>query len=416
VKVYSKKAVVLERVAENGGHRFNDYCRGGGLRGLKTALKLGPSGVIALIESSELRGRGGAGFLTGAKWRTASLPRTDEKHVVANLDEGDPGAYIDRFIAEDDPFCLIEGMAIAAYAVGASHGCIYARAEYPDAIATLKQAIDAARSNGLLGERVLGESFSFDVNLVVGAGSYECGEETAMLNSIERRRPVARIRPPFTAERGLYGLPTVVNNVETLANVPWILRHGADAYASLGVPGSRGTKVVSLNSLFQRPGLYEVDLGVPLRQIVDDFGGGLKSGDIKGLMIGGPLSGVVPPMFFNVPFGFRELRHIGASVGHGGIVAFDHRTTIAELVHYVFSFGAYESCGLCTPCRLGASRIEDMFSRMVHDGRARLRKVEWDELVNALKLASLCGLGTGLAEFAESIERHYAEELVACLA
>jgi NADH:ubiquinone oxidoreductase subunit F (NADH-binding) len=407
----------LERVAQGGARSFNDYCQSGGWEGLKSAIKLGPCRVIAQIESSELRGRGGAGFLTGAKWRTAALQRADEKHIVANLDEGDPGAYIDRFIAEDDPFCLLEGMAIAAYAVGARHGWIYARAEYPAAIETLKQAIKEAYESGYLGQRVLDESFSFDVSVVVGAGSYECGEETALLNSIEGRRPVARVRPPYTAERGLHGRPTVVNNVETLANVPWILRHGADAYLSLGVPGSRGTKAISLNSLFQHPGLYEVEFGLPLRVIVDDIGGGLISGTIKGLMVGGPLSGIVPPAHFNVPFGFRELRRIGASIGHGGIVAFDQRTSIAELIHYVFSFGAYESCGLCTPCRLGASRIEDMFARAVHDGtRANLKKIEWDELVNALKLASLCGLGTGLAEFAESVERHYAEELEACFA
>jgi NADH:ubiquinone oxidoreductase subunit F (NADH-binding) len=415
--VRSRTGIVLERIARGGARTLDEYRQSGGLAAIEAALARKPEMVIGELELSELRGRGGAGFPTAAKWRVAAAQASPEKYIVANLDEGDPGAYIDRFIAEDDPYCLIEGMAIAAHAVGAKRGWIYVRGEYPRAIGSLTSAIEAARAGGLLGTRVFGTDFSFDVELTVGGGSYVCGEETALLNSIEGKRPVARARPPYVAEHGLWGKPTVVNNVETLANLPWILRHGGRAYAALGIPGSRGTKVVSLNSLFRRPGLYEIEFGIPLREIVDDIGGGLQNGTLRGLMIGGPLAGVVPPDRLDTSFGFQELHAIGASVGHGGIVAFDEHTSIAELVHHVFSFGADESCGNCTPCRLGAPRVEEIFRRIVAgQPTSSPDEAEWRQIVAALKLASLCGLGTGLAEFAESILRHYAPELQPCFA
>lgn len=414
--VKSRTAVVLERIVAGGAHALDAYVRGGGLAGLQQSMASGPEATIGQIERSELRGRGGAGFPTGVKWRAAAASDAPTKYVVANLDEGDPGAYIDRFIAEDDPFALLEGMTIAAYAVGAARGYLYVRCEYPGAIGRLEQALAEARSGRLLGERVLDTDFSFDIELVVGGGSYECGEETSLLNSIEGRRPVARVRPPYVAERGLWGLPTIVNNAETLASVPWIMRHGADAYASLGIPGSRGTKVLSLNSLFRRPGLYEVEFGISLREIVEDLGGGLASGKLRGLMVGGPLAGLVPPYLLDTRLGFAEMRAIGASVGHGGVIAFDERTTIRELVEHVFSFGAYESCGQCTPCRLGTRRIKEIFAQAAAGGSSAAEQQEWEEVVTALKLASLCGLGTGLAEFAESILRHYSQELRACFA
>ena len=417
IEVRSRTGIVLERIARGGARTLDEYRQGGGLSAIEAALALEPEQVVDELELSELRGRGGAGYLTGTKWRIAAARASSQKYIVANLDEGDPGAYIDRFIAEDDPYCLIEGMAIAARAVGATRGWVYVRGEYPRAVRSLKSSIAEARAGELLGPRVLGTDFSFDVELTVGGGSYVCGEETALLNSIEGRRPVARARPPYVAERGLWGKPTVVNNAETLANIPWILRHGGRAYAALGIPGSRGTKVVSLNSLFRRPGLYEIEFGVSLREIVDDIGGGLRSGKLRGLMIGGPLAGVVPPDRLETCFGFEELAAIGASVGHGGIIAFDEHTTIAELVHHVFRFGAYESCGNCTPCRLGAPRIEEIFRRILSgQSGGNLDQAEWQEIVAALKLASLCGLGTGLAEFAESITRHYALELDQCFA
>ena len=415
IEVRSPSAIVLERIAAGGARTLEDYRRRGGLEAIERVIHLSPEKIIDQIESSGLKGRGGAGFPTGAKWRTAARTESREKFVVANFDEGDPGAYVDRFIAEDDPFCLIEGMLIAARALGASRGWIYARCEYPAAIASLTRALADARVAGFLGSNVPGTSFSFDVELVVGRGSYECGEETSLLSSIQGKRPVAQARPPYSAEHGLWGMPTVVNNVETLANIPWIIRHGAERYASLGIPGSRGTKVVSLNSLFRRPGLYEIEFGIPLREVVEDIGGGMRSGELRGVMSGGPLAGIVPPSLLDTPFGFQEMRAIGASVGHGGVIAFDEHTAIAELVHHVCSFVAYESCGKCTPCRLGARRAEELFHSIM-SGRAGtiLERAEWTDVVEVLKLTSLCGLGTGLAEFAESILRHYSAELQSC--
>ena len=417
IEVRAHTAVVLERIAERPARDLDDYVRRGGLAGLRKALELGPEQTLREVETSELRGRGGAAFPAGRKWRTAAAQSATAKYVVANFDEGDSGAYVDRFLVEDDPFCLIEGMAITALAVGASRGWIYARCEYPEAIARLRKALDDARGCGLLGPRVLGSDFAFDVEPVVGRGSYACGEETSLVASIEGRRPVVHARPPFTAEQGLWNAPTVVNNVETLANVPWILRRGGSQYAALGIPGSRGTKVLSLNSLFSRPGLYEVDFGTPLSTIVDGFGGGLASGTLKGLWIGGPLSGVIPPTLLETPLGFAELRAIGASVGHGGVIAFDERTPIRDLVRYVFEFGAFESCGMCTPCRLGTTRIAELLAVNARRGRDGCEaRREFGEIVSALKYASLCGFGTGLAEFVESITRYYGEELQPCFA
>lgn len=414
VEIRSRLPVVLERIVEGGARTLEQYRAQGGWQALEQATRLGPELIVAEIEASGLRGRGGAGFSTGAKWRAVAAQVSPDKCVVANFDEGDPGAYSDRLIAEEDPFSLIEGMTIAAHAVGASRGWIYARCEYPHAVESLRSALVEARGAGLLGSEPPSKQ-GFDIELVVGRGSYECGEETSLLNSIEGNRPVARVRPPYVAEHGLWGRPTVVNNVETLACVPWILRNGANQFSSLGSPGSRGTKVVSLNSLFRRPGLYEVEFGVALREIVEDFGGGLRSGKLRALMIGGPLAGVVPPSALDTPFGFEELRAIGAAVGHGGIVAIDEHTSIAELIWHVAAFAAYESCGKCTPCRLGAPRIEAIFRQVCGGGAAKdHERAEWRDIAAALKLTSLCGLGTGLAEFTESLTRHFPSEVEQC--
>jgi formate dehydrogenase iron-sulfur subunit len=362
-----------------------------------------------------LRGRGGAGFPTGKKWRAVSLERSPEKFVIANADEGDPGAYIDRFIIEDDPHCLIEALAIAACAVGASKGYVYLRCEYPEAFESLKRAIDEARSAGLLGTGILAKEFTFDIEIVVGRGSYVCGEETALLNSIEGRRPEVRARPPYPTTHGLFGRPTLINNVETLANVPWIIDRGASAYRQLGFSNSHGTKVLSLNSLFNRPGLYEVEFGKTVREIVFEIGGGLKTGGASGVIIGGPLAGIIPPSLFDTPLGFEELHAIGASVGHGGVIAFDSNTSVAELMHHVFSFGAYESCGKCTPCRLGSREVELIFDQAIRGDACRNSgRSELGDLIEALRMTSLCGHGTGLAEFAASVQRYYREELEQC--
>jgi NADH:ubiquinone oxidoreductase subunit F (NADH-binding) len=387
----------------------------GGYRALDHALGRPRAELLSAVELSGLRGRGGAGFPTGKKWRAVAEQKGSERFVIANADEGDPGAYIDRFLIEDDPHRLIEAMAIAGYAAGAAKGYIYLRKEYPHARTTLERSLAEARREGFLGERIFQRDFSFDVELVIGQGSYVCGEETALLNSIERRRPEVRLRPPYPSESGLFGKPTLINNVETLVNVPWIVRNGGEAFRRLGFSNSRGTKVLSLNSLFCDPGLYEVDFGITMRQIVEDLGGGLKTGAPKGVIIGGPLAGIVPPDLFDTPLGFEELAKIGASVGHGGVIAFDECTSIADLIHHVFDFGAYESCGKCTPCRLGSRRIERLFQQILKTGHVPAHeKKECTEIVSALEMTSLCGLGTGLAQFVQSALRHYAEELEPC--
>lgn len=408
VGVDAPEAIVLSNIRERGVLDVDDYRRRCGYDALETALESNPGKIVDVVEESGLRGRGGAGFTTGRKWRLVLSQKSDVKYVVVNGDEGDPGAYIDRFIMEEDPHKLVEATIIAGYAVGASEGYIYVRKEYTDAIASLRRAVDEATKHGFLGTNIMGSNFSFNIKLVSGEGSYICGEETALLNSIEGRRPEVRARPPYPTARGLYGRPTLVNNVETLANIPWIILNGGAAYKALGFSNSRGTKVVSLNSLFSRPGLYEVEMGVPLRKIVEELGDGLKSGEMKGLIVGGPLAGIIPLSHLDTPLGFEELRAVGGTLGHGGIVAFDRHTTIPQLIHHVFDFGAYESCGKCTPCRLGSREIEKMF----RNSPPSLDRKRWRESISALAMTSLCGHGVGMAELAYSVERYYGGELM----
>jgi formate dehydrogenase iron-sulfur subunit len=415
MRILSREPIVLGPIIDGPISSLAASAARGGLRALDQALSRSRAELIGAVEFSGLRGRGGAGFPTGKKWRAVAEQKGSEKFVVANADEGDPGAYIDRFLLEDDPYRLIEAMAIAGYAVGAAKGYIYLRKEYPLARAILERALVEARREGFLGERIAHRNFSFDVELVVGQGSYVCGEETALLNSIEGRRPEVRLRPPYPSESGLFGKPTLINNVETLVNIPWIVQNGGEAFRRLGFSKSRGSKVLSLNSLFRAPGLYEVDLGITIRQIVEDLGGGLKTGTLKGVIIGGPLAGIIPSRLFDTPLGFEELVKIGASVGHGGVIAFDEHTSIADLIHHVFEFGAYESCGKCTPCRLGSRRIEQLFQRILETGHVSAHEgEEYAEIVSALEMVSLCGFGTGLAQFAQSAIRYYAEELKPC--
>lgn len=412
VKVFSRHGIVLGRIANGSARTLADY---GDYAALARALQQPPEQILAAVEASGLRGRGGAGFPAGRKWRAVASQPPGEKYVVANADEGDAGAYIDRYLMEDDPHALIEGMIVAAYAVGARQGYIYVRLEYPFAGTVLRAAIAEARAAGWLGPRVGGKDFAFELEVYTGHGSYVCGEETSLLRSIEGKRPEVMARPPYPTERGLFDRPTLLNNVETLVNVPWIVTHGGEAYAALGFSKSRGTKALSLNSLFNHPGLYEVEFGVTVRHIVEEIGGGLRGGGkLKGVIIGGPIIGMIPPHLLDTPLGFEELAAIGAGVGHGGVVAFDEHTSIPALVEHVFSFGAYESCGKCTPCRSGSGRIEEIFTDALGGDATQADLQECRELVTALKLASLCGHGTGLARFAESILRYYPTEIEPC--
>lgn len=406
-------SIVLQRLLKGGARTLVSYQNEGGYRALAHAFRHRPDDVIKTVEMSELRGRGGAGFPTGRKWRAAAGQPSGERFIIANADEGDAGAYIDRFLLEEDPHAIIEGMLIAAYATGATKGWIYLRSEYPTAKPVVENALAEAREAGLLGKNSLGQGKAFEITLHMGGGSYICGEETALIRSIEGKRPEPHSRPPYSTEKGLFGRPTVMNNVETLANIPWIVQNGGECYRSLGFSKSRGTKVLSLNSLFRRPGLFEVEFGTSVRCIVEELGGGLRDGaELKGVIIGGPLAGIIPPHLLDTPLGFEELRAIGASVGHGGVLAFDGHTSIAELMHHVFAFGAYESCGKCTPCRLGTRWMERALANGMMD---TWKEKQCEETIAALKLTSLCGLGSGLAEFAESVLRYYGEELKSCL-
>jgi formate dehydrogenase iron-sulfur subunit len=381
------------------------YLARGGGEALEVARRSDPDRLILTIEESKLRGRGGAGFPAGKKWR-AVRGQSGDPVVVANADEGDPGAFSDKALVEDDPFRLLEGIAIAARAVGAHEAYIYLRCEYPAAHRILAAALAESGAAKWLGD--------LEIRLISGRGSFVCGEESALLNALEGRRPFVRPRPPFPFEQGYGGRPTLVHNVETLAASVWIVRHGAAAYRHLGFGESGGTKLVSLNSLFRQPGLVEVPFGIPLREIVEQIGGGLASGTLWGLMVGGPLAGLLPPSALDTPFTYEDLAAIGGAVGHGGVIAFDAETRLPDLVAEAFRFGATESCGLCVPCHGGTAELQDAFAR-IQAGELTLSRIRWSELIAALAQASVCGHGRGLAEFARSLERHYSRELRACL-
>lgn len=412
IAVHSRHSVLLGEILAAPLCDLFVYQQAGGGQALRLALASGSAGVIEQIACSGLRGRGGAGFPAARKWAAVAAAKNAQKYVVANADEGDPGSFSDRLLIEHHPLRLIEAMIIAGLSVGASKGYIYLRCEYPHAASMLQQALQQARAAGWLGPKVLGSDQTFELQLVTGHGSYICGEETAMLNAIEGQRPEVRLRPPQITDQGLFGAPTLVNNVETLCAVPWIIQHSGAAYAAMGTAGSRGTKLLSLNSLFNRPGLYEVEFGITIRQIIDELGGGLRRGQLKGVMIGGPLAGIVPPALLDTPLDYEALHAIGCAVGHGGVIAFADDSPIAAILAEVFRFGAGESCGKCTPCHLGSPELARSFEAVL--AGEKMPRQRWHELVEALAAGSLCGHGRGLAEFALAIERHYPEELATC--
>jgi NADH:ubiquinone oxidoreductase subunit F (NADH-binding) len=411
VVVDAREPVVLGRVAAGAAPTFDAYRADGGYATLEQVAGMAPAAVVAEVAASKLRGRGGAAFPAASKWRAVLDRPGHPKYVVCNADEGDPGAFSDRILLEEDPHRVLEGLAIAAVATGAERGVVYVRKEYPAARVAVQRAVEEARVGGVLGASLLGDGPPLEIEVVSGEGSYVCGEETALLNALEGRRPEVRARPPYPADRGLFGRPTLVHNVETLAALPWILRNGGAAYAALGTAESRGTKLISLSSLFRRPGLYEVELGMTVEELVERVGGGVPGG-VRGVLIGGPLAGVLPRPQFETPLDFEALRAVGCEIGHGGVVAIDDRTEIADLVHHVFRFGAYESCGKCTPCREGAARIEHRFDRASRDEPRGDVGDDWRRLVTALAATSLCGHGTGLAAFARSVDLHFPTELL----
>jgi NADH:ubiquinone oxidoreductase subunit F (NADH-binding)/NADH:ubiquinone oxidoreductase subunit E len=413
-------AIVLERLAQPiDATDLATARKHGAFAGLAKALaELTPDTLLAEVDASQLRGRGGAGFATSQKWRfaAANARTTAEAYVVCNADEGDPGSYIDKYLMEKDPFAIIEGLALCGWSIGAQRGFIYIRSEYPRSAPTMRRAVEAARAAGLLGENVLGSTFSFDVEVVEGAGSYVCGEETALLRSLEGLRGMVTARPPYPADKGLFGRPTVVNNVETLANLGWIVRHGGSAYAALGVGKSRGTKAVSLNERFERPGVYEVPLGTTLRHILVDIGGGLKGGrPIKAIQIGGPLGGILPGTMLDVPLGFEELEAVGALLGHGGIVAWDNGVDARDIAIHLFDFCDAESCGKCFPCRIGGRRGLEIARRLKEsrDKDAVLADISLlRELLETLKLGSLCAHGGAIPDPIRSLLNHFPSEMI----
>ncbi|TDD30042.1 formate dehydrogenase beta subunit [Kribbella turkmenica] len=388
-----------------------DYTAHGGIAGLRRALSLTPAEVVETVVDSGLRGRGGAGFPTGIKWRTVLGAQSDLKFVCCNADEGDSGTFADRMLIEGDPFTLIEGMTIAAYAVGATEGYVYLRSEYPDAVATLKEAIEIARVEGWLGADVLGSGFTFDLHVRVGAGAYICGEETSMLESLEGKRGTVRAKPPIPALEGLFGRPTVVNNVLSLATVPTILAHGAEAYAAYGVGRSLGTSVFQLGGNVARGGIVETAFGITLGELVNDFGGGTSSGrPVRAAQVGGPLGAYLPVEQFDLPMDYEAFAAAGAMVGHGGIVVFDETVDMASMARFAFEFCAAESCGKCTPCRVGAVRGVETIDRIVAGDDRQKNLVLLDDLCELMTDGSLCAMGGLTPMPVRSAVRHFGED------
>jgi len=390
---------------------LDDYRAHGGLVGLERALAMAPEAVVACIKLSGLRGRGGAGFPTGIKWATVLTAQADRKYVVCNADEGDSGTFAERRLMEGDPFCLIEGMAIGGIAVGASKGFVYLRSEYPIAAEIFGRAIEVAREAGVLGVSVLGSGRAFDIELRIGAGAYICGEETSMLESLEGRRAIVRAKPPIPALHGLFGKPTLVNNVMSFAAVPWILTHGGQAYADFGMGRSRGTLPIQLAGNVARGGLIEVAFGITLREVIDDFGGGTLSGrKVRAVQVGGPLGAYFPAHMLDLPVDYEALAAAQGLLGHGGIVVFDDSVDMARQARFAFEFCAIESCGKCTPCRIGATRgMETVDKIIVGNQRARNLEIAQD-LCELMTDGSLCAMG-GLTPLpVQSALRHFAED------
>ena len=378
--------------------------------------KIPPQQVIDTVKASGLRGRGGAGFSTGMKWQfTADAPSEDGvKYVCCNADEGDPGAFMDRSVLEGDPFSIVEAMTIAGYAVGASQGYIYVRAEYPIAIKRLEIAINQAREYGLLGENIFDSGYSFDLELRLGAGAFVCGEETALMISIEGKRGEPRPRPPFPAVKGLLGKPTLLNNVETYANITWIINHGAEAFAAIGTEKSKGTKVFALGGKITNTGLVEVPMGTTLRTIIEDIGGGVPNGKkFKAAQTGGPSGGCLPASMLDIAIDFESLAAAGSMMGSGGMIVMDEDNCMVDIAKFFLEFVIDESCGKCTPCRIGTKRLYDLLTKIT-EGNGTLEDLDTiEELCYHLKNSSLCALGQSAPNPVLSTLQHFRDEYIA---
>ncbi len=390
-----QKKIVLENCGIIDPESMEDYVAADGYEALKKAVgDMTPAQVVAEITASGLRGRGGAGFPTGVKWKFAAEAPGDEKYMICNGDEGDPGAFMDRSVLESDPHRVIEGILIAGYAMGASTGFVYVRAEYPLAVKRMHLAIEQAEKAGFLGKNICGSNFTFNIHIREGAGAFVCGEETALIQSIEGERGMPRIRPPFPAQRGLWGKPTTINNVETLANVQWIMRNGAAAFAAMGTEKSKGTKVFALAGKIRYGGLVEVPMGITLREIVEEIGGGSISGKpVKAVQTGGPSGGCIPKELFDTRVDYDEFNKTGAIMGSGGLVVMDEDSCMVDIAKFFLTFTTRESCGKCTFCRIGTKRMLEMLTRITEGKSSEEELKLLEELARRVKTTSLCGLG-----------------------
>jgi len=407
--------IVLRNCGIIDPENINEYMARDGYKALeKVLLTMTREQVIEEVMKSGLRGRGGAGFPTGMKWKFAYGYQADQKYVACNADEGDPGAFMDRAVLEGDPHAVLEAMAIAGYAVGASEGYIYVRAEYPIAVKRLHIAVEQAEAYGLLGENILGTGFSFKLNIRLGAGAFVCGEETALMTSVEGKRGEPRPRPPYPAEKGLFGKPTMLNNVETYANVPQIILKGGDWFASIGTEKSHGTKVFALGGKINNTGLVEVPMGTPLRTIIYEIGGGIPGGKaFKAVQTGGPSGGCIPVSHIDVPIEYDSLTAIGTMMGSGGMIVMDEDNCMVDIARFFLDFTVDESCGKCAPCRIGTRRMLEILERIV-EGKPQENDIEkLKTLAGSIKTASLCGLGQSAPNPVLSTINYFEDEYIA---
>ena len=402
---------VTSRLGRNNPESIEEYIATGGYEGLEKVLGLSQQEVIDEIKKSGLRGRGGAGFPTGMKWQFVHDAQGDKKYIVCNADEGDPGAFMDRSVLEGDPHSVLEGMMIAGYAIGADEGYIYCRAEYPLAIHRLNKAISQAEEQGLLGDNILDSGFSFHLHIKQGAGAFVCGEETALLASIEGRRGMPRVRPPFPAQKGLWDKPTNLNNVETYANVPFIIRRGGDWYASMGTEKSKGSKVFCLTGKINNTGLVEVPMGITMREIIFDIGGGIRGGKrFKGVQTGGPSGGIITAKDLDAPISYESLTALGSMMGSGGMIVMDEDDCVVDVSKFYMDFCVDESCGKCAPCRIGTNQMHTILDRITKGEGEEGDLAKLEKIGQAMTKASLCMLGGSAANPTISTIRHFRDE------
>ena len=410
-----QKRVALRNCGVIDPENINEYIAMDGYQALAKCLtEYTPDEVIQIVKASGLRGRGGGGFPTGLKWSFTRKNQADQKYVVCNADEGDPGAFMDRSVLEGDPHCIVEAMAICGYATGATEGYIYVRAEYPIAVKRLQIAIDSARELGLLGKNIFDSGFDFDLHIRLGAGAFVCGEETALMTSIEGNRGEPRPRPPFPAEKGLFGKPTTENNVETFANIPQIILHGAESFASMGTERSKGTKVFALGGNIKHTGLVEIPMGTTLREIVEDIGGGIPNGrKFKAAQTGGPSGGCIPASLMDTEIDYDNLTAIGCMMGSGGLIVMDDSNCMVDIAKFFLDFTVDESCGKCSPCRIGTRRMQEILEKIIA-GKATLDDLDkLEELAHYIKENSLCGLGQTAPNPVLATLKFFREEYIA---